>query len=67
MKNHYLLIQIAHIILQLLRYGMKIFKECKKALKDISYNILEALRNTQLTLDIDSTSVKIQIRFENTS
>lgn len=65
MKNHYFLIQIAHTILQLIRSGMKIFKECKKALKDISYDILEALRNIKLT-QINTTQ-GFQIRFENTS
>lgn len=70
MKNHYLLAQIAHIIRQLMEKGLCIFKKYKKSLKDISYNILEALRNVLLSEeDIKYTKAACQIRFcfENTS
>ncbi len=66
MKNHYILIQIAHILLQLVQKGMIMFKEQKKALKDISYDILEALRNTEITPNIRSAK-RLKISFLNTS
>ena len=66
MKNHYILIQIAHIIIQLMQKGMKIFKQYKKALKDISYDILESLRNSRLTPST-TCAKRLKINFKNTS
>ncbi|WP_066502697.1 hypothetical protein [Abyssisolibacter fermentans] len=43
MKNHYLLIQIADIILQLYTVGCKILKILKRTLKNISSDLLDCL------------------------
>lgn len=44
MKNHYLLTQIADILMQLYENGIKILKDLKKTTKEISSNLLEAIR-----------------------
>jgi len=64
MKNHYLLTQIADILLQLYENGLKIFKTFKKTAKEISSNLLEAIRTRRLTdEDISLLTKPIQIRF----
>ena len=45
---------------------MKIFKQYKKALKDISYDILESLRDTRLTPST-TCAKRLKINFKNTS
>lgn len=66
MKNHYLLAQIAHIIRQLMENGIKIYKEHKKKLKDISAKLFELFRTRILTKgEIKEATKKCQIRFYN--
>lgn len=49
MKNHYLLIQIADIILQLYTVGSKILRVLKKTIKNISSDLLNCFAGTVLT------------------
>lgn len=64
MKNHYTLIQIADIIMQLYENGLKVFRIVKKTAKEISSNLLEAIRTHILTdEDILRIATPIQIRF----
>lgn len=60
-KVHYLLIQIAHIIRQMLEQGSKSIKELKLKLKEISQKL-----KTQLISKITNLTahIKIQLRFE---
>lgn len=60
-KVHYLMIQIAHILRQLIEGGIKEIKEMKLKLKEISQEIKKQLisRNTNLTVHS-----KIQLRFD---
>lgn len=61
-KVHYLMIQIAHIIRQLLEKGIKEVKELRLKLKEISQKIKEQLISTIITnLTVHS---KVQLRFE---
>lgn len=64
MKNHYVMTQIADILMQLYENGLKLLKEIKKTAKEISSNLLEAIRTRRLT-DEDMTQIvkPIQIRF----
>jgi len=64
MKNHYLLTQIADIVVQLFENGLKIMRKLKKTAKEISSNLLEAIRTRTLTAEDMTMLVKpIQIRF----
>mgnify|MGYP006894305182 CR=1 FL=1 len=64
MKNHYLLTQIADIVMQLYMAGQKMFKTVKKTLKEISLDLLEAIRTRRLTdKDILQLANPIQVRF----
>ena len=60
-KVHYLMIQIAHIIRQLLEKGIKEIKEVQLKLKEISSKI-----KTQLISTISNLKVlkKVQLRFD---
>lgn len=51
MKNHYLITQIADIILQLFTAGNKMIKKLKKSIKKISSDILKWLTTTILSKD----------------
>lgn len=64
MKNHYLLTQIADIIVQLFENGSKIMKKVKKKAKKISSDLLRAFQ-TQIITDEDMTKLAkpIQVRF----
>jgi len=64
MKNHYLLTQIADILMQLFESGSKSLKHFKKTAKEISSILLEAIRTRRLTdEDIQQLANPIQIRF----
>lgn len=64
MKNHYLLTQIADILMQLFENGSKALKHFKKTVKEISSILLEAIRTRKLTdEDIQQLANPIQIRF----
>ena len=61
-KVHYLMIQIAHIIRQLVENGIKEIKEIKFKLKDISQQIKKALISNIITnLKVHK---KVQLRFD---
>ena len=60
-KVHYLLIQIAHIIRQMLEQGSKTIKELELKLKEIS----QKLKSTLISTFINLTQLKkVQLRFE---
>lgn len=64
MKNHYLLTQIADILMQLYENGVGLIKELKKTAKEISSNLLEAIRTRTLTdEDISRLAKPTQVRF----
>ncbi len=60
-KVHYLMIQIAHILRQLVEKGIKGIKELKLKLKEISQKLKEQLISTITNLTVHS---KIQLRFD---
>ena len=60
-KVHYLMIQIAHIIRQLLENGIKEIKEMKFKLKEISQQIKKQLISTITNL---TALKKVQLRFD---
>ena len=60
-KVHYLMIQIAHIIRQLLEKGVKEIKGLKLKLKEISQKIKEQLISTITNLTVHK---KVQLRFD---
>lgn len=64
MKNHYLLVQITDMIMQLYENGSAIFKTFQKTAKEKSSNLFEAFR-TRLITDKDMTALAkpIQVRF----
>ncbi|QDI90260.1 transposase family protein [Salicibibacter halophilus] len=63
MKNHYLLTQITDILMQLYEKGLDVLKRTRKSKKEISSNLLEAIR-TRLLTDEDISHLKkpIQVR-----
>lgn len=62
MKNHYLIVQIADILRQLLENGSKVIKELKLGIKEISSKMLESFRRETLTSeDISSLNQHIKI------
>ncbi|MBE3571271.1 MAG: transposase [Bacillales bacterium] len=64
MKNHYLLVQIADILVQLYLNGAKILKGLKKSAKEKSSDLLEAIRTHILTAeDLLRLGKPMQIRF----
>ena len=64
MKNHYLLTQIADILVQLFENGLSIFRLVKKTAKEISSKLLEAIRTRMITdEDILQLAKPIQVRF----
>ncbi len=60
-KTHYLMIQIAHILRQIVEKGIKGIKELKLKLKEISQKLKEQLISTITSLTVHS---KIQLRFD---
>lgn len=63
MKNHYILIQIAHMLRQLFEVGFKILKEHKKSLANISADLLEAFRTKFLSPeDLVYIELRCQVR-----
>ncbi|WP_227935272.1 hypothetical protein [Alkalihalobacillus deserti] len=64
MKNHYLLVQIKNIIIQLYEKGSIVFKTLKKTAKEKSSNLLEAIRSRKITdEDLATLAKPIQVRF----
>jgi len=64
MKNHYLLTQIADILMQLFENGAKLLKFLKKTAKEMSSNLFEAIRSRRIT-DEDTSlwNGNYQVRF----
>lgn len=63
MKNHYLVVQIADILRQLLENGSKVIKELKLGIKEISSKMLESFRRDNLTSeDISQLNQHMKIR-----
>ena len=62
MKIHYLIIQIAHIIRQLLENGIQIIKELKMTKKEVSDLFKDAL--TQTKICCNQPLKRIQLRFD---
>lgn len=60
-KVHYLMIQIAHILRQLLENGLSSIKELKLKLKEISLQLKKQLISTITNLTVHN---KIQLRFD---
>lgn len=60
-KVHYLMIQIAHIVRQLLENGLKEIKELGLKLKEISQKLKIMLISTTSNLKVHK---KVQLRFE---
>jgi len=60
-KIHYLMIQIAHILRQMLEKGIKEIKELKLKLREISQKLKQELISTIRNLTVHS---KIQLRFD---
>jgi hypothetical protein len=64
MKNHYLVVQLTDILIQLYENGSMILKSLKKTAKEKSSNLLEAIRTRRLTdEDIAALEKPIQVRF----
>lgn len=61
MKNHYLITQIADILMQMYENGDKGVKELKYTIKRISEELLESIRKNKLETE-DLVYVKMQIR-----
>ena len=63
MKNHYLLVQIADILRQLFEQGYELIRSLKTGIKEISSRLLEAFRQTPITIeDIKKINKRMQIR-----
>lgn len=63
MQNHYFLVQIAHIIRQLYEKGVKLLKQVKNTLENISFELLESFRKDVLTdKDLKYIKKRNQIR-----
>jgi len=65
MKNHYLITQLADILLQMYENGVKGLKHIKRTIAKISEGLLECLRKQRLTED-DLVFERIQIRRDMT-
>lgn len=64
MKNHYLLVQITDILRQLYEKGATVMRKIKKAAKEKSSNLLEAIRTRKITdEDLIHLGKPIQVRF----
>lgn len=63
MKNHYLILQLAHMIRQLYDKGIK---KLKTSIKKESYKLLTYLTSKRLTKEdiLEVQNIKIQLRFE---
>lgn len=66
LKIHYLLIQIAHTIRQLLEFGSLVVKETKKFVtkKEISNLIINTLISSTIT-NLESSNLNFQLRFDD--
>lgn len=64
MKNHYLLTQIADILMQLYENGSSVIKKVKKTIKEKSLDLFEAIRGRIVTdKDLAELDTPIQVRF----
>ena len=64
MKNHYLLIQIAHIIRQIYDKGVKVLRKLKLSIKKESKHLLASFRRQLTDKDLQEIETcRIQVRF----
>lgn len=63
-KIHYYLIQIAHIIRQLLEYGSIVLREMKLQKKEVSSQIKKALTSFNSTSKLNTIETNFQLRFD---
>ncbi|WP_228027536.1 transposase [Bacillus fonticola] len=64
MKNHYLLTQIADILMRLYENGSSVIKKVKKTIKEKSLDLFEAIRGRIVTdKDLAELDTPIQVRF----
>jgi hypothetical protein len=61
MKNHYLLVQIADIILQLYEKAIPIIKELNKTIKNISSDLLASFGRQLTREDISGTQKRTSL------
>ena len=66
LKIHYLFIQIAHAIRQLLEYGFASVKKIKRFMtkKEISKSIINSLISSTIT-NLESSDLNFQLRFDD--
>ena len=66
LKIHYLFIQIAHTIRQLLELGSLVYKEVKKFVtkKEISQKLINTLISSTIT-NLESYDLNFQLRFDD--
>ncbi len=66
LKIHYLFIQIAHTIRQLLEFGSLAYKEVKRFVtkKEISLNIINTLISSTIT-NLENSELNFQLRFDD--
>ena len=66
LKIHYLLIQIAHTIRQLLELGSLVYKEIKRFVtkKEISKKLIDTLISSSIT-NLESLDLNFQLRFDD--
>ena len=65
MKIHYLFIQIAHTIRQLLEYGAILLREMRLSTKkEISHLIINTLISSQNS-DLNNLEINFQLRFDD--
>ena len=65
-KIHYYLIQIAHIIRQLLENGSILLRNMKlKTKKEVSTLIKKALTSTSIKSNLNEIQMNFQLRFDN--
>ena len=63
MKNHYLFIQFAHTIRQLLEQGNLLTKSLNLKIKEVSFFLLNAL--TSIISDLNHLEINFQLRFDD--
>ena len=70
-KNYYILLQLAHLILQLIERGNLLLADCKRlfgSLRNLARRLAESIRNRLIPLDAMDTAAaaSIQIRLDST-
>ena len=63
MKNHYYLIQIGHMIAQIIEAWEKLWKKVRQGRKQKHRLLLDAWKNRQIKEEVSGMKEKIQVRF----